>query len=164
MLKKLVFALTLAVFAATSVSAQTKVDQYLGTWKLTSQPKNSKFKMVTLNVSVEGDAFEVEKISDTVKDGKDYSWTTIYSYKLSGATSAYLPSKRNDFASTYMRYMSDGKLRLVYNYNASSVDLESLESNSSIREDWSLSSDGRTLTVDLLNYNRASTRFVYTKQ
>lgn len=163
MLKKLSFILALGVFVVASVSAQTKVDKFLGTWKLTSQPKKTKY-MVTLNVSVDSETFKVDKFTETMRDDKDYSWTTIYSYKLSGATSAFLQSKQNDFSSTYMRYLSDDRLRLVYNYNVNNVNLESLESNTSIREDWSLSSDGKTLTVDVLNFNRSSTKFVYAKQ
>lgn len=164
MLKKLAFVIALGVFAVASVAAQTKVDKYLGTWKMIGQPKGSKFKMVTLNVSVDADVFKVEKITETMRNDKDYSWTTIYTYKLSGATSAFLQSKQNDFSSTYLRYLADDRLRLVYNYNVNNVDLESLESTSSVREDWSLSGDGRSLTVDILNFNRSSTRFVYAKQ
>lgn len=161
MLKKLIFALALGIFAIAPVSAQTKVDKYLGTWNMVSQPKGSKYKMVTLTVSVDSDALKVEKLSEDVRNGKENSWTTIYSYKLSGATSAYLPST-SSFGSTYMSYLSNGKLRLVYNYDAGRFDLESLASNSGTREDWSLSDDGKTLTVDVLTFGR-SQKFVYSK-
>ena len=159
MLKKLTFALALGVFAfAFSVSAQTKVDQYLGTWKMVSQPKDSKYKMITLNVSVDGDAFKVERIIEEVRDGKDVSSTTISSWKLSGASSTLL-NPLGDFSTTYMSYLRNGKLRFGNIYSPVNVNQDPLQFNPSIREDWSLSSDGRTLTV-----GSRSRKFVYAKQ
>lgn len=162
MLKKLAFAIALVSFAAFAATAQTKVDKYLGTWKLVIQPKTS-YKSVTLNVSIDGEAFKVEKIAEYNRYGKLYSGTTIFSYKLSGATAAFLQSQQNGYSSTYLQYLSKERLRLVYTYKNADINREEY-SDLSVREDWSLSSDGKTLTVDVLNFNRSSTKFVYTKQ
>lgn len=160
MMKKMIFAALFAVFAVVSVSAQTKVDQYLGTWKMVSQPKKWKIKMMILNVSVADEMFKIEKITDDVRDGKDIASTVIYSYKLSGGTSTFLPIT-STVGTTYLRYKSDGKLRLFQTYDAGNP--ESLGSVLNVREDWSLSSDGRTLSVEIRRYSD-SLKFVFAKQ
>ena len=142
----------LTIFAIVSASAQTKVDNYLGTWKLTSQKKNSDLKMITLNVSVADEMFKIEQITDDVRDGKDRSWTVNYLYKLNGGTLTFFPGKMSERASTYLQYPSDGKLRLFVDWGSNST-----------REDWRLSDNGKTLTIDTRKYGY-TVRSVYAKQ
>jgi hypothetical protein len=152
MLKKLFFVALLTTFAIVSASAQTKVDKYLGTWKLTNPPKNSKLKTITLNVSVDGELLKIEKITDEIRDGKDYSTTIINPYKLSGGTLTFFPGKMSEPGSTYLQYPSDGKLRLFLEWGVMTT-----------REDWSLSGDDKTLTAQSRRYG-SSMKFVYAKQ
>ncbi len=162
MLKKLFFAIALVSFAAFSAAAQTKVDKYLGTWKMIGQPKGSKLKMITLNVSVADEMFKVERTTEYVVNGKAHSSTVIYSYKLNGGTSTSLPFQGVS-ASTYLRYLADGKLQLGYDWNSTNVNQDPLAFNTSVREYWSLSSDGKTLTVSSRKYFDSS-NFVFAKQ
>jgi hypothetical protein len=162
MLKKLVFASILTIFAIGSAAAQTKVDKYLGTWKMISQPKNSKLNLITLNVSVADEMLKVEKITEYTVNDEDRSSTVIYSYKLNGGTSTSLPFQGVS-ASTYLRYRADGRLRLGYDWNTTTVSQDPLAFNSSTREYWSLSGDGKTLTI-FYNSNRPSAEFVFAKQ
>ena len=161
-MKKLIFAVMFTIFAIASVSAQTKVDKYLGTWKMVSQPKNSKLNMITLNVSVADEMLKVEKITEYTVNGKDSSSTVIYSYKLNGGTSTSLPFQSVS-ASTYLRYQADGRLRLGYDWNNTAVNQNPLAFNSSTREYWSLSGDAKSLTI-VYNSNRPSMGFVFAKQ
>lgn len=163
MVKKLIFIAFLTTFAIASASAQTKVDKYIGTWKMVSQPKNSKLTMITFNVSVEGGAFKVEKTTEYTVNGKDSVSTVIYSYKLNGETSTTLLSRMNDYASIYLRYLPDDRLLLGYDYNSNRVDQNLVSFSSSAREYWSLSGDGKTLTVSNRKYSDSS-KFGFAKQ
>jgi ABC-type transport system substrate-binding protein len=159
--KKLIFAALLGIFAIGSVSAQSKIDNFLGVWKMIETEgagSSSTVKSLTLNVSQTGDEIVIDRTAGGVYNNQAYSNTLSSSYKLSGATTTQLVGGR--FGGTvqgYMEFFNPHKLRFRAEFQ---TELRKIDRN--VREDWTLSDDGKTLTIHTYSVGRSKT--IFTKQ
>lgn len=172
MLKKLFCAALLSGLAAFSVFAQSKAGNFLGTWKLTEikgSMKNSTIDSMVLNISQTGDEIKIEKITQGVYLDKPYSLTRTELYALNGSDSVSVVGGLTGGTQTNrMRLLAPDKLRFDSTLNQD-------RARTSIREFWSVSDDGKTLTIETTgrtNFKNSSavqggtvsSKLVFTKQ
>ena len=157
MLKKNFIAALFGAFMVISVSAQSKsADNFLGTWKLTKVEgagKSWNLKSMTLNVSQTGDEFRIERDTQsaaTIQNNavtQNNLFTQTSSYKINGDDSvSVLAGQFGGTVRSQMRFLSASKLRL-------DTKLDKDFNVTNARELWTVSSDGKTLTIE------ASSRF-----
>jgi len=145
MLKKLFIAVLFGAFAVASISAQKNVDNFVGTWKLTKTeglPKTSTVQKVTLDISQTADAIRIERTSEGVNNNQKYSFNNIESFDVKNGTSVSLVA--GQFGGTLknqLRVLAANRLRFD---SVLDRDLTTV----SAREIWTLSSDGKTLTIE----------------
>ena len=172
MMKKMFLAALFGALAMVSVSAQNQVDNFLGTWKLSrieGAPKNSTVKSIVLNISQTGAVINVERNTLGIYNNQNYSKTDPGSFDLSGASSVnIIGGKFGGTVRNEVRFLADDKLRF------DSI-LERDNSTVSARELWTVSGDGKTLTVESTSRTRyntspensggvVSTKMIFTKQ
>ena len=160
-MKKLVLAtffITLAVFSA---SAQKSVDNFLGNWKSTKLEgavKSNAVQTVTLNVTQAAGNFKIERTTQGVYDKKDYSYTQTSAYKIDGSSATALVDGSIRILTSYMKITAPNKLMLRYN-----IETDTSATGLGDTEQWTLSADGRTLTVEWRG-RYGSSKTVFTKQ
>ena len=161
MLKRLFFVTLLGVFAILSVSAQNGADNFTGTWKSTKLEglvKDNNVQSITLNVTQTGGDFQIEQTTQVLYEKKSYSRTQSSSYKVDGSTSTDLRGGQPLGAlNRYMKFQSSNKLMLRYNIQT--------DGNGEVgaTEFWTLSGDGKTLTVEL-RARYGFSKITYSKQ
>jgi hypothetical protein len=147
MLKKIFMVALFGALAVVSVSAQTRVDNFTGTWKSTKLEgsiKDHNVQSLTLNVTQAAGDLQIEQTTQAVYQKRDYSRTQSSSYKLDGSTSTDLRGGQSLGAlNRYLKVTGADKLMLRYNIQT--------DGNGEVgtTEFWTLSDDGKTLTVEL---------------
>jgi hypothetical protein len=178
MLKKSFYALVIGVFAVMTVSAQAKVDKFIGTWQLTKvegSGKSSNLKSMILNVSQSGGELKIERDTQSSAPVQNNAVTTNNSltqtnlFKINGNDSfSVISGQFGGRVRSQMRFLSADKLRFD-----TEVDKDFTVTNS--RELWTVSSDGKTLTVETASRFQSKNRtedaggvitskFIFTKQ
>ena len=164
MLKKLVFAVVLVSFAAFSAAAQTKVDRYLGTWKMTKIEgylKGTTIKSMVMSVSEVGGEFKIVNETAGVSANKQsYSTTRTSAYKVNGAsTTNIIPGQFGGVVVSYLDFTGKNKLRLRNTVQKTEEGRQVIPFGST--EYWTVSDDGKTLTVEIRTaYNSSKAIFV----
>lgn len=141
---KIFFSLIIGIFLTCAVIAQNNFDKFIGDWKLTkvSNIKDLKFE-TQLNVSVTSDILKIEKTS--IEANKTYVQPTEL-FNKNGKTTTSV-SKRGNCGSE-SKYLLSSNLNNLYierkandilNPNRIFYDIER----------WSLSNDGKTLTIQM---------------
>ncbi len=164
-MKKLLIVVLFSIFVVLPVSAQSRVDKFLGNWKMTkieSGAKDSTVNSLTMNVSLDGKEIKINQTAQGVNDGKDYNDTINSSYRLNGAASTQPAG--GQFGGTLIRYMTvhtPGKIEF-------SLGLRSDSSPSSpvgmvAVELWTLSDDAKTLTIESRT-RHSSSKTIFSKQ
>lgn len=147
MLKKLFFVTLLSVFVVLSVSAQKAADNFTGTWKSTKlegSVKDNNVQSLTLNVTQANGDLRIEQTTQAVYQKKDYSRTQSSSYRLDGSVSTDLRGGQLLGAlNRYLKVTGSDKLMLRYNIQTDA------DGEVGTTEFWTLSEDGKTLTVEL---------------
>jgi hypothetical protein len=145
MMKKSVLALMLGIFAVISVSAQSRASNFLGAWKLAKIEGDTKklgILSVDLNVSQAGDEIRIERNSQVVFNKRRFSRSQSDSYKSDGKVSVSLSGGiTGGQMHSQLRLLAADKLRFDISFDGDYGDEEN-------REIWSLSDDGKTLTVE----------------
>ena len=160
MTRKLVFLFALSlIFTVSTAFAQQRSKNFLGTWKLAETGNDSVKKRgtesMTINVTEDGDFLVVEKIGK----GTDniYSSTTKTNFKINGnpittVSGGFL----RGFESRRLRFEKDNKLQFLM---STYYDLD----RRLTREIWTVSKDGKTLTVKHAG-RYAWSKMIFTKE
>ena len=144
-MKKMLFVALFSMFAIVSVAAQKNADNFVGTWKLTKTeglPKTSTVRKMTLDISQTGGAIRIARITEGVTNNQTYSTAATESFDVKGGSSVSLVA--GQFGGTLknrLRVLAANRLRFD---SVLDRDLTIV----STREIWTLSSDGKTLTVE----------------
>jgi len=149
-MKKMFFAVLFGIFAAISISAQSKVDNFLGTWKMTKIEGGTEYstiKSISMNVSLDGKELKIAQTMQGVNNNKAYTDTSNTSYKLNGA--AVTEPAGGRFGGILIRYMTihaPDKLEFT-------LGLKNDPSPSNIVgmvavQLWTLSDDAKILTIE----------------
>lgn len=148
----LLFALSLILTASTAFAQQN----FLGTWKLaeTNNWTNElNIKSMTITVTETGKDLIIERSTQKT----DISFSSKDVYKTSGATTTALVGGRfGGLETQFLRFVKDNKLELLWRFEAE-------RDGRSNREIWTISEDGKTLTV-LQQSRYLSGKLVFTKQ
>lgn len=166
MLKKLFIAVLFGALAAFSVAAQSKADNFLGTWKLTKSEgflKGTTIKSMVLKVSVVGGEFRIVKETEGVSaNKKSYSTTRTSVYKINGASTTNLvPGLFSAVLVSYMDFLGKNKLRLRDTMQDTSERRSAVSYGGT--EYWTLSDDEKTLTIETRSGSNLS-KAIFTKE
>jgi hypothetical protein len=119
MLKKILIAVLFGALAVVSVSAQSRADNFLGTWKMTKTEgafsKGATINSMILKVSaIDGKLTIVKEIEGEIPIIKEnFSTTHTAEYKLSGAsTTNIVPGQYGGVLVSYLDFPGKNKLRL----------------------------------------------------
>lgn len=172
MLKKLFMVALFGALAVVSVAGQSKADNFLGTWTLTKTegfPKTSTVQKVTLDISKTADAIKIERTSEGVNNNQKYSVVLSESFNIkSGSSVSLVAGQFGGTLKNRMRVLTADRLRF-------DSSLERDLTTVSEREIWTLSNDGKTLTIETFSrYTRnnspedssgvVSTKMTFSKQ
>jgi hypothetical protein len=173
MKKNVILATAFTLLLLVSASfAQDKTANYLGKWQLdASKSKLTKviakgIESQTLNVSQDGDDFIVETNTQTASADDIKTRTEIYRTTESVQT-ALVGARFGGYTTQQLVFRKKGKLELRSAFKGDVT-------NNSIKETWSLSEDGQTLTIkriSTITFGRAAeaasnmyTTWVFAKQ
>lgn len=158
--KLILLAFSLALFVSASF-AQQKSANFLGTWKLAESENNSKAGKTTITVTETGKDLIIERNHQKAGNAETYSFKT--SYKISGATTTKLIAGQfGGVEITSLRFLKDNKLQLLKTMRTD-PDLQTVVGSTPSRETWTLSEDGKTLTVKIVA-RYASSKMVFVKE
>lgn len=141
---------------ASTIFAQQKTGNFLGTWKLAetnNRTNELNIKSMTITVTETDKDLIIER--NTQKSDIGFSSKNIY--KTSGATTTSLVGGRfGGLETQFLRFVKNNKLELLWAFQGE-------RDGRSSREIWTVSEDGKTLTV-LQKGAYISGKLVFTKQ
>jgi hypothetical protein len=157
MKKNVILMAIITIFlTASTIFAQQKTGNFLGTWKLaeTNNWTNElNIKSMTITVTETDKDLIIER--NTQKPDISFSAKNIY--KTSGATTTSLVGGRlGGLETQFLRFVKDNKLELLWGFQGE-------KDGWSNREIWTVSENGKTLTV-LQKSQYVSGKLVFTKQ
>lgn len=158
-MKKLLFAFLFAAVAIVSASAQ---DAFVGRWTRTKVEGTGAVSAVTdlqIAISKTGNELKFERKSSGMNGNKPFTNTITQSFKIKGGDSAKLiPGRFGGVMIERFTVHNPSRIEIGTTFNADNEQM-----NRTSREFWTLSNDGKTLTVEYRN-DFASTTMVFTKQ
>lgn len=173
MLKKLFIAALFATFMSASASAQeSKVENFLGSWKMTKfsgSQKNESFSSMRLTISQSGDEITIVRSPQSPLSSKDFPVLQTNRFNLDGSVSVHsLGSRSGGKMENRLSVPAANKLRFDSEMNDDIYITK-------IREVWKISDDGKTLTVESFYsisskigsgspFNTASTKITFSRE
>lgn len=160
MKKKLVFvSIFLLILTVSATFAQRKADNFLGKWKLAETgnkwAEKSRIESMTIVVTEENNDLIIEKMSKSSANA--FSNVSRVNYKINGDTiTTVIGGLSGGVESRRLRFVKDHRLQFLWSYHR---DLD-LVSN---RETWTISEDGKTLTVNHQS-KYTFTKMIFTKE
>ncbi len=159
MKKKLILAsVFLLILTVSAAVAQRKADNFLGKWKL--EPANKwaekwRIESMTIVVTEENNDLIVEKISKSSVNA--FSNVNRINYKVNGGTiTTVIGGFFGGYETRRLRFVKDNRLQFLLSYQR---DWDVTSS----RETWTISEDGKTLTVNHQT-KYISTKTIFTKE
>lgn len=139
-MRRVLFVALFCIFAIVSVSAQSKADNFIGNWQMTSMKgsfNDSPIPTFYLDITRSGDKI---KIVDSRSPNKNQVATKTYEFSIDGDNLVYLNKVGlgSSAANIEADFVSNNKLRI----------LKSNYYTSDVREIWTISKDGKTLTIE----------------
>ncbi len=163
-MKKLIFAAIFCTFATVSIAAQSKADNFLGTWKLTktkgSFSKGATINSMILKVSDIGGKLTIVKETQgeipIIK--QSFSTTRTAAYKISGAsTTNIIPGQYGGVVVSYLDFLGKNKLRLRDTVQKTEERRQVIPFGGT--EYWTVSDDGKTLIIEFRTQFSSSKAF-----